>query len=124
MAKNKDTESRQLVDNVIEGIQEKKGSNIMILDLTDIENSITNFFIICDGDSNTHVEAIAESVEDYVFDKTKEKPYHVEGKKVAQWILIDYLDVIVHVFQRSSRSFYNLETLWSDAKKREIPNLF
>ena len=124
MAKNIDLESKQLVDNVIEGIQEKKGSNITVLDLTEVENSITNYFIICDGDSNTHVEAIAGSVEDYVFNKTKEKPYHVEGKNVAQWVLIDYLDVIVHVFQRSARSFYNLETLWSDAKKSDIPNLF
>ena len=124
MTKNKGSESKQLVDNVIEGIQEKKGSNITLLDLTDIENTITNFFIICEGDSNTHVDAIADSVEDYVRNKTTEKPYHVEGKKNAQWILLDYLDVVVHVFQKSARNFYNLETLWADAKKTEIPNLF
>jgi ribosome-associated protein len=124
MAKNTETETKQLVDNVIEGIQEKKGSNITLLDLTDIENTITNYFVICDAESNTHVDAIAGSVEDYVRIKTTEKPYHVEGKKIAQWIILDYLDVVVHVFQRATREFYNLETLWSDAKKTEIPNLF
>jgi ribosome-associated protein len=124
MAQITSSETKQLVDNVIEGIQEKKGSNIIVLDMADVENSITNYFIICEGDSDTHVGAIADSVEDYILKKTNEKPFHVEGKKVAQWILIDYLDVIVHVFQRATRSFYNLETLWADAKKTEIPNLF
>jgi ribosome-associated protein len=120
MTKNKASESLQFVDNVVEGIKDKKGSNITILDLSEIENSISNFFIICEGDSNVHVDAIADSVEDYVRKHTKEKPFHIEGKQNAQWILLDYLDVVVHVFQRATRDFYSLEALWSDAKKTVV----
>ncbi|MDR2927637.1 MAG: ribosome silencing factor [Cytophagaceae bacterium] len=124
MTKVQELESKQLADAIVEGIQEKKGKNITVLDLTDVENTITNYFVICNGDSNTHVDAVADSVEDYVREKLKEKPYHVEGRENAQWILLDYLDVVVHVFQRSVRDFYNLESLWSDAKRTDVPALF
>ncbi len=116
--------SLDLVKAVIEGIQEKKGENITILDLTAIENTITSYFVICDGDSNIHVDAIADSTEKYVREKVEEKPFHVEGRENAQWILLDYLDVVVHVFQRRTREFYSLETLWADAKREDIANLF
>lgn len=119
-----DFTSKDLVDAVVEGIQEKKGVNIVILDMTKIDNTICEYFIICDGDSNVHVDAISESVNEYVRKKLNDRPVHVEGKDNAEWILIDYVDVIVHVFQRSTREFYNLEGLWADSKRTEIKNLF
>ena len=119
-----DFTSKELVDTVVEGIQEKKGVNIVILDMTKIENTICEYFVICDGDSNIHVDAVADSVNEYVREKLNDRPVHVEGKENAEWILIDYVDVIVHVFQRSIREFYDLEGLWADAKRTEIENLF
>ncbi len=119
-----DFTSKELVDAVVEGIQEKKGVNIVILDMTKIDNTICDYFVICDGDSNVHVDAVADSVNDYVRKKLNDRPVHVEGKENAEWILIDYVDVIVHIFQRSIREFYNLEGLWADAKRTEIENLF
>lgn len=116
--------SKELVDAVVEGIQEKKGVNIVILDMSKLENTICQYFVICDGDSNVHVDAVADSVNDYVRKKLNDRPVHVEGKENAEWILIDYVDVIVHIFQRSIREFYNLEGLWADAKRTEIENLF
>ncbi len=116
--------AKQLVNTIVEGIQEKKGINIAILDLAELDNTICQYFIICDGDSNTHVDAIANSVIDYVREKLEDKPNHSEGFANAEWILLDYFDVVVHVFQRDQRSFYNLEGLWADAKRTDIKNLF
>ncbi|MGQ1785877.1 MULTISPECIES: ribosome silencing factor [unclassified Saccharicrinis] len=124
MTNKENNSTEQLVDAVVEGIQEKKGTNIAILDMREIDGSICQFFIICDGDSNTHVGAIGDSVEDLVREKLDEKPYHIEGKENAEWVLVDYVDVVVHVFQRPIRSFYNLEELWADAKRTDIENLF
>ena len=124
MKKNEDYTSQELVDVIVEGIQEKKGKNIVVLDMNNIENSICKYFVICDGDSNIHVDAVADSVDEFVWKKMKEHPYHTEGKENAEWILIDYVDVIVHVFQKSVRDFYNLEGLWADAKRTEIEDLF
>lgn len=116
--------TKQLVDAVVEGIQEKKGVNITVLDLTSVENTLTSYFVICDGDSNVHVATIADSVEDYVRKKVADKPFHIEGRENAEWILLDYMDVIVHVFQRPVRAFYSLETLWADGERSDIENLF
>ena len=124
MRKVENPSAKQLSDAVVEGIQEKKGTNIAILDMTGIENSICKYFIICDGDSNVHVDAVADSVDDYVRKKLNDRPFHIEGRKNAEWILLDYVDVIVHVFQRPVREFYNLEGLWADAKRTDIENLF
>ncbi len=124
MIDQENTSTEQLVDTIVEGIQEKKGTNIAILDMREIDSSICQFFIICDGDSNTHVDAIGNSVEDYVRKKINDKPFHVEGRENAEWILVDYVDVVVHVFQKPIRSFYNLEGLWADAKRTDIENLF
>jgi len=124
MRKTEDISPKELVDAVVEGIQEKKGKNIVVLDMTRIDNSICKYFVICEGDSNIHVDAVADSVDDYVREKLSEKPYHIEGQNNAEWILIDYVDVIVHVFQKSVREFYNLEGLWADAKRTEIEDLF
>ena len=124
MTKKKEPKSKQFVDAVVEGIQEKKGKNITILDLTELEHTITDYFVICEGDSNVHVDAVSDSVEDYIRENLSEKPYHIEGRENAQWILIDYVDVVVHVFQHSVRDFYSLESLWADAKRTDIANLF
>lgn len=115
---------KQLADVVVEGIQEKKGTDIVILDLTELDNTICQYFVLCSGDSNTHVDSIADSVEEYVREKLGDKPNHTEGRENAQWILLDYFDVVVHVFQRSDREFYSLEALWADAKRTDIENLF
>jgi len=124
MRKTDDITSKELTDVIVEGIQEKKGKNIVVLDMTKLDNSICQYFVICDGDSNIHVDAVADSVDEYVREKLSEKPFHVEGRENAEWILVDYVDVIVHVFQRSIREFYNLEGLWADAKRTEIEDLF
>ena len=119
-----DSSTEQLVDGIVEGIQEKKGTNIAILDMRKIDGSICQFFVLCDGDSNTQVGAIGDSIEKYVKEKLNDKPFHVEGKQNAEWVLLDYVDVIVHVFQKPIRSFYNLEELWADAKRTDIEDLF
>ncbi|NPA36654.1 MAG: ribosome silencing factor [Chlorobi bacterium] len=124
MKKTEEFTSKELVDVIVDGIQEKKGKNIVILDMNGIDNSICNYFVICEGDSNTHVDAVADSVEEFVWKNLKEHPYHIEGKENAEWILIDYVDVIVHVFQKSVREFYNLEGLWADAKRTEVEDIF
>ncbi|MCU0432868.1 MAG: ribosome silencing factor [Bacteroidia bacterium] len=104
-----------LADAVVNGILEKKGENIVCLDLRNIENAVCSFFIICEGNSDTQVEAIAESVEFIVKKQTGQRAYRSEGWENALWVLIDYIDVVVHVFERETRSFYNLERLWADA---------
>lgn len=105
-----------LVQAVIMGIEEKKGENIISLNLSKINSSVCNYFVICEANSNIQVDAIAQSVEETVRKNTGQKPYHSEGYENAEWILIDYVDVVVHVFQRSVRGFYRLEDLWADAE--------
>ena len=123
MTDNQETiTSKQLVDAVVEGIQEKKGVNITVLDLTSIENTISDYFVICDGDSNVHVDTIADSVDEYVRKTVGDKPLHVEGRDNAEWILSDYMNVVVHLFQRKVREFYNLEGLWADGERHDIAN--
>lgn len=116
--------AEQLANTVVLGLQEKKGTNIVILDLRELENSVCQYFVICDGDSNTHVSAVADACEDYVWEHANDKPLHTEGHQTAHWILIDFGDVVVHVFQRPIRAYYNLEELWADAKRTDIPNFF
>ena len=111
-----------LVTNVIEGIEEVKGENICILDLRELENSICDFFVICEGNSNTQVSAIYNSVEKIVREKSKDKPWHVEGQDNATWILMDYVSVAVHIFQKETREFYDIEGLWGDAEITSLKN--
>lgn len=114
--KKKKDGSALLAESAINGIQEKKGKEILVLDLRKIENAVTDFFIICEGDSITQVEAIARSVQEVVEKERGEKAWHCEGTQNAQWVLIDYVNVVVHVFQKEIRQFYNLESLWADAE--------
>ena len=116
-------QTKQLVKTITEGIQEKKGSDIVVADLTKIEGTICKYFIICQGNSPTQVEAIAESVGDFARERLKEKPTHVVGLENAQWVAMDYTDVLVHIFLPDVREDYDLEHLWDDAKLTYIPNL-
>ena len=114
----------QLITEVIGGVEDVKGSNITILDLREIENTVCDYFIICDGNSNTQVSAIAGAIQKNVSKSLKDKPWHVEGESNAEWILIDYVNVVVHVFQKQVREFYDLEGLWGDAKITNIENAY
>jgi ribosome-associated protein len=105
-----------LLDSIVEGMQERKAKNIVILNLSEIENRVTDYFVICDADSNIHVNSIADSVEDTVLKLTDEKPYHSEGRQNGEWILIDYINIVAHIFLKDSREYYNIEGLWGDAK--------
>lgn len=109
-----------LSDAIVEGILEVKGRNISVLNLKDIYNRVCDYFIICQADSNTQVNAIAGSVEEMVKKRTGERPYRKEGFENSEWILVDYVTVVVHIFQTEVRNFYNLESLWADAEVTEI----
>ncbi len=102
-----------LITEIIKGIEDVKGENITILDLRDIENTVCDYFVLCDGNSNTQVSAISGSVQKSVSKSLKEKPWHVEGESNAEWVLLDYVNVVVHVFQKHIREFYGLEELWA-----------
>lgn len=115
-------QSKQLVDIITKGIQEKKGQDIVIADLSNIEGAIANYFVICQGNSPTQVEAISESIGDTVREDLKEKPVNVIGLGANQWVAIDFTDVLVHVFLPETRAFYDLENLWEDAKLTRIPD--
>ena len=117
MAKaHKASDSEKLAELIIEGIQEKKGKQIQLLDLRDINNAVCDFFIICHGNSNRQVDSIADSVLEIVREKKGEKPLNMEGKSQAERILLDYINVVVHVFQEELREHYALDELWADAK--------
>ena len=113
---NKKDNASSLIDEIIKGIENVKGEEIQVMDLNNIENTPCKYFIICSGNSNTQVMAIVNSIIKKVSKKIQEKPLHTEGLEAAEWVLIDYINVVVHVFQRKTREFYNIEELWGDAK--------
>ncbi len=108
---------------IIEGIQERKGTDITIVDMSNINSAATETFVICQGTSTTHTASIAESVEEYVRTKCGLKPYGIDGEEGSDWVVMDYGNVWVHVFMPETRRRYNLEELWSDAIIEQIPNL-
>lgn len=117
MTKNKETsELTPLTETIIHGIQEKKGKEIVSLDLRHLSGSVSDFFIICHADSTTQVRAIADSVEDQVYKKFNEDPWHKEGIEHCEWLILDYIDVVVHIFRTEKREFYGVEDLWGDAQ--------
>jgi ribosome-associated protein len=118
--RKKSDEAEKLADWVIKGMQEKKAKNITLLDLREIGNRVSDFFVIADADSTTHVNSIAASIEEMVKKNTSERPFHSEGWENSQWILMDYVNVVAHVFLRETREFYNLESLWADAEVQHI----
>ncbi len=105
-----------LVDIIIEAIKEKKGREILKIDLRKLKNSICDYFIICEAESNTHVNALADNIERQTYLKSNINAHHIEGRENSQWILLDFFNVIVHVFQKEYRAFYKLEDLWCDGK--------
>jgi ribosome-associated protein len=113
----------QLLDTIVKGIQEKKGQDITIIDLRGIDGAIAQYFVICQGNTPTQVEAITDSIADMAREELREKPAHVVGLELAHWVAMDYTDVMVHIFVPDMRSYYNIENLWQDAKLTEIPNL-
>ena len=116
-------QAKQLVESITKGIQEKKWSDIVVADLSKIDGSICRYFIICQGGSPTQVEAIAESVSDFARKELGEKPVRVVGLENAQWVAMDYTDVLVHIFLPDVRAYYDLEHLWHDATLTHIPDL-
>ncbi|AZQ45030.1 ribosome silencing factor [Nonlabens ponticola] len=113
-----------LITQIIAGIEDVKGNEITILDLRDIDNTVTSYFIICSGTSNTQVNAIVNSVQRKVSKELQENAWHVEGAQQAEWVLMDYVDVVVHVFQKQTREYYDLEGLWGDAKVSTIESTY
>lgn len=103
-----------LADIIVKGIQEKKGKDISIMNLSGLHNSMFDYFIVCHGTSNTHIDSIADSVQDEVFKAVGQHVWHKEGFLNSEWILLDYVDIIVHIFQKEKRDFYKLEELWAD----------
>ena len=113
------TKNARIIKAIIHAIQEKKGENIISLDLRKIPEAVADFFIICEASSTIQVKAIADFVEEHIKRTVKETPYHHEGFQAAHWILIDYVNVVVHVMQTDTRKFYKLEDMWSDAASDE-----
>ena len=116
-------EAKQLIQQITEGIQDKKGKNIVIADLTQIDDNICNYFIICQGNSPSQVTAIVESVKDFARKGSNIKPFAIDGLRNAEWVAMDYADILVHVFLPETRNFYNLEHLWADAQLTRIPDI-
>ena len=114
---------QKLINAIVGAIQDKKGHNIVSLDLSELEGTICDAFVICNADSTTQVDAIADGIVEELEEKLGEKPRRVEGKTNAAWIAVDYVDVIVHIFLTPLRDFYRLEQLWNDAKLTEIADL-
>jgi len=105
-----------LIDVIVEAIQDKKGEQIVKIDLRDIKSTLCDYFIICQGESNTKVNSLADNIEKQTYLKLNTQPHHIEGRSNSQWILLDFFSVIVHVFQGEYREFYKLEDLWCDGK--------
>lgn len=116
-------EKNELLQSIIEGIQEKKGKNISAIQLKGMSGAICDYFVICEGNSTTQVSALADSVEEIVKKNTRENPIRVHGQQHAEWIGMDYGNVIVHIFLPELRTFYNIDTLWEDANAEQIPSL-
>jgi ribosome-associated protein len=121
MRKKKDEDLLTIEERIIESIREKKGRNIIKIDLTELNNSICEYFIISHGESNTQTRAIAQNIEDKVKKHLKQNTYHTEGYQNAQWILLDYNTVVVHIFQEQTRNYYKLEELWADGEVTVYP---
>lgn len=113
-------EAENLRDLIIDGMQEKKAKEIVSIDLRSLKNSVADFFVVCHADSKTHTDAIARSVEEYVSKKIGEEPFHKEGMGTSEWVLLDYLNVVVHIFQKEKRDYYGIERLWADAEIKQI----
>lgn len=113
-------DSEKLSKAVVKGMQEKKATDIVVLDLRNVKNAIADFFVLCSGGSDKQLDAISESIDEQVYKAVKENPWHTEGKNNKEWMLLDYINVVAHVFRKDRRQFYALEKLWGDAEITEI----
>ncbi|MFN3588177.1 MAG: ribosome silencing factor [Spirosomataceae bacterium] len=120
MKKKNELSSKELAEIIADGMLEKKGFDVVILDLRKIHKAITDFFVICSGSSDTQIDAIANSVDEAVHKAIQENPWHKEGQQNKEWILLDYVDVVVHIFKKDRREYYDIESLWGDADIRVI----
>ena len=118
--KRKGASSEKLSEVIVKGMQEKKGVDIVVMDLRKVKNAVADFFIVCSGNSDKQIDAIADSIDEEVFKTLKENPWHIEGKNNKEWMLLDYIDVVAHVFKKDRREFYALERLRGDADITEI----
>lgn len=114
--------AKNLVKEITDAIQDKKGEDITVMDLRKLEGAVADFFVICEGSSTPHIDSIKDSIEKKVRENTGEKPWHIEGTTNMEWVLVDYVNVVVHIFNREKREFYNLEGLWADAGITELQN--
>ncbi|RED99523.1 ribosome silencing factor [Marinoscillum furvescens] len=108
--------SKKLSELVVQGMLEKKASDVVVMDLREVKNAIADFFVLCSGNSDTQIDAISDSIEEQVHKHSQQNPWRREGKENNEWIIIDYVDVVAHVFNKDKRAFYALEELWGDAK--------
>ena len=118
--KKKQADSEKLSKAVVSGMQEKKASEIVVMDLREIKNAVADFFIVCSGSSDKQLDAIAGSIDDEVFKKLKENPWQMEGRSNKEWVILDYITVVAHIFRKDRRQFYSIERLWGDAKITEV----
>jgi len=115
-----EVKSDELTAAIVKGILDKKGEHIVQMDLKKVDGTVTDYFIICEANSTTQIGAIKDSIEKVVREEMKEKPWHVEGTSNLEWVLLDYVNVVAHIFNREKRGFFNLEELWADAEIKEI----
>ena len=115
--------SSEITELIVDSIQDIKGKNILKLDLREVDDAPTDFFVVCEGESTTQISAIANNIVKRLKEEASMRPAHVEGKQSATWVLVDYFDVVVHVFYPETRRFYEIEDLWSDAKLTEYQNI-
>jgi len=120
MADNNEVSSRQLVDIAVKALEGKKGLEISFIDFNKIPNTVAKYFVICHGNSNVHVKTLADGVIEILNKEAASKPWKKEGTENAEWILLDYADVVIHIFQENTRKFYNLEGLWADMEITKV----
>ncbi len=120
MAKSKVVPAELLAEVVAKGMEEKKGLEIVIMDLRKLKASVADFFVVCHGTSDKHVQSLADSVEEMTLKTLKDKPLHTEGKENGEWVLLDYVDVVVHIFLEDKRDYYGIEELWGDAEFKKV----
>lgn len=110
----KEEETKDLKNTIVQGLLESKGLNVVVIDLTEMHHAVCKYFVLCTGTSNTHVDSLSRSTEEFVRKNSKQKVWRKEGLDNSQWIILDYVDVVVHIFQKQYREFYGLEDLWAD----------
>ena len=120
---DKKIEAKEVIELIIEGIQEKKGKGIAVVDMLNLGNSVCDYFVICQVNSPNQVSAITDSIADTLLEKGRRKPYAIDGLRNSQWVAMDYGDVLVHIFLPDVRAFYDIEHLWADAKITMVPDL-